>query len=345
MNRSLLLDSLRILAITLVLIAHIGQLFGHHIGDFFGWKNIYFVSLGGVGVSLFLILSGLLAGLSDSARPLGYLRYLLKKARRLYPAYWLSLPLALLGYLLGESLLSGGLPRLFPNGFLTDLIGSLTGFYAWAGLWGGPYNPPSWFLSLIMSLYLLCPVLIWLIQRWSHYTLLGLFCISLGTRYYVGQWGLPFIEPSLLDQVEGWLYRWYGFMPGRPGDWFPPCRLFEFGLVIYLAHMLPRAAWFSLSLPGSHLIRKLSDLAFPLFLVHYPFLFLIIWLTNLGVPVPVATGLYLIFALMLAQLIDRLDKRLGSLGFRLRSAPDGWIGDTTDNRPSRSSPASESPRY
>jgi peptidoglycan/LPS O-acetylase OafA/YrhL len=85
MNRSILLDSLRILAILLVFIAHAGQLLDHASGDFFGWKNLYFVSLGGVGVTIFLLLSGILAGLSDPSRQESYLTYLLKKARRIYP--------------------------------------------------------------------------------------------------------------------------------------------------------------------------------------------------------------------------------------------------------------------
>ncbi len=310
MERSTLLDSLRIFAITLVFVAHIGQLLGHVSGDFFGLKNIYYVSLGGVGVTLFLILSGLLAGLSDGPKDEECIRYLLKKILRIYPLYLLSVPLAMLGYALGGGLLQGDLPDMFPNGITTDLIGSLTGFYAWAELWGGPYNPPSWFIALIMSLYALFPLLYFAFKRKPHFTLLILFGISLGSRYYVGQWGIPFIESTWLDQMQGWVYRQYGFMPGRPGDWFPPCRVFEFGLGIYLALHLPKTLWNRLRLPFSKAIRWLSDLAFPLFLVHYPFLFLVTTLIDLGLPVVLAISAYMGLMLVLAYWINRLDIRV-----------------------------------
>lgn len=313
MNRSTLLDSLRVLAITLVLVAHIGQLMDHASGDFFGWKNVYFVSLGGVGVTLFLILSGVLAGLSQAQGKHSYASYLLKKARRIYPVYWLSLPVAMLGYTLGNGLLQGKLPDFFPNGPAVDLLGSLTGFYAWMGLWGGPYNPPSWFIGLIMSLYVLCPLMLRCMQRWPHQTLAVLFCISFSARYYVGQWGVPFVAPSLLEQMEGWLYRQYGFMPGRPGDWFPLCRVFEFGLGIYLALKLPVTLWRRFNIPGSNLLRRLSDLSFPLFLIHYPFLFLIQELAELELPVWSGIVAYISLMLVAATLLSRLEQRLKRL--------------------------------
>lgn len=315
MNRSILLDSLRIFAILLVFIAHFGQLLGQASGDFFGWKNIYFVSLGGVGVTIFLLLSGILAGLSDASRRESYPTYLLRKVMRIYPVYLLVLSLSVLGYALSDGLLQGDMPVWFPNGFTTDLLGSLSGFYAWMGLWGGPYNPPSWFIGLIISLYALCPLMLLFMQRWPHKTLAALFCISLASRYYVGQWGIPFVDQSLLEQTQGWLYRQYGFMPGRPGDWFPPCRLFEFGLGLYLALILPKATWFRLRLPASRVIRLLSDLAFPLFLVHYPFLFLVPTLRDPGLPAWLAIMIYMALMLVLAYQINRLDQRIPRFRF------------------------------
>lgn len=72
MHLSILLDRLRILAISLVLAAHAGQLPGYASGDFFGWKNVYFVSPGGVAVTLFWILPGILAGSTDPSRQENY---------------------------------------------------------------------------------------------------------------------------------------------------------------------------------------------------------------------------------------------------------------------------------
>ena len=270
MNRSILLDILRISAIALVFVAHFGQLVDTSAGDFFGLKNFYYVSLGGVGVSLFLVLSGILAGLGGSSPKAGYVTYMLKKVLRIYPLYLMSVPLAIMGYFLGSLLLEGDIPKLFPNGFITDMIGSITGFYSWTGLWGGPYNSPSWFIALIMTMYALFPIIFFVMKKQRHLVIVILLSVSLASRYYVGQEGVPFVDTTFFEDVKSWFYRRYGFMPGRPGDWFPPCRVFEFGLGVYLAMMLPRATWFVLQTGFNRTIQFLSDLAFPLFLIHYP---------------------------------------------------------------------------
>ena len=57
--RVYLLDLVRVFAISLVLVAHIGQKIGSPVGAFFGIQNFYYVSLGGVAVSIFLVLSGM----------------------------------------------------------------------------------------------------------------------------------------------------------------------------------------------------------------------------------------------------------------------------------------------
>lgn len=327
MNRSVLLDILRILAIALVFIAHFGQLLGTSAGDFFGIRNFYYVSLGGVGVTLFLILSGLLAGLTHSASKTGYFTYLLKKLLRIYPLYLISVPLAMGGYLLGDLLLDGDLPRLFPNGAVTDLVGCISGFYAWIGLWGGPYNPPSWFIALIVVMYVLFPLLFGVLKRWPHRGLLATLIISLIARLYVGQEGVPFVDRSLYDSVESWFYRQYGFMPGRPGDWFPPCRLFEFSLGIYLAIILPAFIWTRLKTGVlDRVIHKVSDLSFALFLLHYPFLFLVVWLEGIGLPLALSIPVYLMLLTVLAYWVNRVDQALA------RQKILGWLSHARKSR-------------
>jgi peptidoglycan/LPS O-acetylase OafA/YrhL len=310
MARSQLLDILRVAAIGLVLMAHIGQYLGADAGDFFGVKNFYYVSLGGVGVSIFLVLSGLLAGLTNGRKKTGYVSYLYKKAKRIYPLYWLSLPITILGYGLTEGLLTGERINWFPNGIITDLIGSITGFYAWAGLWGGPYNPPSWFIGLIISLYAIFPILMWLINRQALLTLCVLFIISVTSRYYIGQDGLPFSDPSLYDNIKNWFYRQYGFMPGRPGDWFPLCRVFEFGLGIYLAKQVPSRFWGMVNLPFSKVVYFLSDIAFAVFLVHLPYLFLIDYLVDWGLPTTAAVGIFVVALLPCGWALTRVEQVL-----------------------------------
>jgi peptidoglycan/LPS O-acetylase OafA/YrhL len=310
MNRSILLDILRIFAIAMVLVAHFGQLVDSPTGKFFGLKNFYYVSLGGVGVSLFLVLSGILAGLGGSSHKVGYVTYMLKKVLRIYPLYLMSVPLAMMGYILGSYLLEGHIPKLFPNGFSADMVGSLTGFYSWMGLWGGPYNSPSWFIALIMTMYASFPMIFFFMKKQRHLAIVILLCISLASRYYVGQEGVPFVDTTFFEEIKSWFYRRYGFMPGRPGDWFPPCRVFEFGLGVYLALLLPRATWFVFQTRFNRPIQFLSDLAFPLFLIHYPFLFLVIYLEETGLPLALSITASLALITGVSYLVNLTDQRV-----------------------------------
>lgn len=313
MERSVLLDLLRITAIVLVFVAHFGQLLDTQAGTFFGIKNFYYVSLGGVGVTLFLVLSGVLAGLMDMQRPIFYPTYLFKKVLRIYPLYWMTIPLSMLGYVLNGLMMDGTWMTLFPNGFVQDISGSLTGFYALMGLWGGPYNPPSWFIVLIMTLYIVFPVMAYFMRRASNITLLSLLIISLLSRWYVGQYGVPFVPSNWFDDIENWAYQLYGFMPGRPGDWFVLCRLFEFGLGVWLALTLTPRVWAVFNgLPHwlKRSISVLSDLSFPLFLLHYPFLFLAVWLSELGMNVSVAIVILIALLLLMALYVQKIDNKM-----------------------------------
>ncbi|TXR52191.1 acyltransferase family protein [Reinekea thalattae] len=316
MQRSQLLDLLRIFAILLVFIAHFGQLFNHNLGDFFGIKNFYYVSLGGVGVTLFLLLSGLLLGLTDGNKKRGYFAFIGKKLKRIYPLYWICLPLSLLGYVLGSYVAGDGLPDLAPNGLLVDLFGTLTGFYAWLSLWGGPYNAPSWFIGLIISLYAVGPLLLFGLKRFPYIVLLILLLISVLSRWYVGQEGIPLVSNNLYDEAKGWAYRQFGFMPGRPTDWFPLCRIFEFGFGIYLGLVVPKRVWFSVNLPGQKISSYLSDLAFPLFLLHLPWLFFVEVLIDKGMPTSVSIAVFMLLLVVLAQGVTKLESMLlAKLGY------------------------------
>lgn len=311
MKRSELLDLLRIIAIGMVFIAHFGQLLGGPAGGFFGVKNFYYVSLGGLGVSVFLVLSGILAGLGDANKQTSYLSYFIKKCLRIYPLYWMSVPLSIVGYALGGWLLDGKIPNLVPNGFATELFGSISGFYSWLGLWGGPYNSPSWFIGLIMVMYAIFPPLVFAMKRWPHLVIVALFFISAYARYYIGQHGIPFADQSFLEGIKGWFYRKYGFMPGRPGDWFPICRIFEFGFGVYLGLVLPKSFWFKLNLPFKRVMFFLSDIAFPLFLIHLPFMFLVLWLEN-DLKLPLALSIIVFMGALIAAsyTINELDKKI-----------------------------------
>jgi hypothetical protein len=54
----------------------------------------------------------------------------------------------------------------------------------------------------------------------------------------------------------------------------------------------------------------LSDLAFPLFLIHYPFLFLVIYLEEIGLPLPLSIVAFLAFITFVSHLINLIGQRV-----------------------------------
>ncbi len=77
----------------------------------------------------------------------------------------------------------------------------------------------------------------------------------------------------------------YAFLPSRPLDWFPLCRVFEFGLGAYLVVAAP--SLFATRTVHSNrkraFVAYLSELSFPVFLFHYPVPYVINLLTSRGV--------------------------------------------------------------
>jgi peptidoglycan/LPS O-acetylase OafA/YrhL len=252
LKRHVLLDIIRIAAVTLLLIAHIGQTLNHPIGRAFGIRGFYHVSLGGLAVTLFLILSGLALELQNR-KSIRYRNFMIKRIFRIYPVYYLALIIGIIFYFYevfqkGQSVIS-----IFSVTEPWDVLLSLTGCYAFAGQWGGPFLPTSWFIGLIMSMYLVYPFMSKTVRRKPYSAIFLAFIVSAFTRYILGQ---------------------YPLLPHRPLDWFPLCRVFEFTLGIFLAHVINRKHFQILDnipAPWKHAIHYTGELSFPLYLVHQPF--------------------------------------------------------------------------
>jgi len=290
-NRVTTLDALRVAAMGLVLTAHIGQELRHPLGRFFGFHDFYRASLGGMAVTVFLVLSGAVLQRGYGDRPLRTGDFLAKRVVRIYPIYWMSLVIGVGAAMLRSWLRTGQLFAGFPKLHAADITLGLTGTYAFVGRWGGPFNGVAWFVGLIMSLYLLFPLLHRFFRRSPHLSILGLAALSAGTRYLVGR---------------------YSLLPLRPLDWFPICRVFEFGLGMYLAAMAARIRW---RLPGpprrpGDALAFLGGLTFPLFLVHYPLIFLVNHLRGRGWGTGRAVLLFLALSLFLSWLVHFLDSLL-----------------------------------
>ena len=222
----------------LVVIAHISQTLSIPIlSRFYGIPNFYFVSLGGMGVTILLLVSGAVLRLNHS-NVTDHKDFIIKRLSRIYPAYWCSLILILL-----IDAVASRMPHLEPR----DLILLITGMYAFVRRWGGPINGVSWFIGLIVILYLMYPFIMPLIEKHGYIALFALLVISVWSRWF------------------------FGHEAGRLTDWFPLCRVFEFGLGIFIVErgLYPK------TLTTSKAIYILSNLSFYVFLIHYPLIFVI----------------------------------------------------------------------
>jgi peptidoglycan/LPS O-acetylase OafA/YrhL len=247
-NRVILFDILRIIAIFLVVFAHLCQFLGSPgWGGFFGIWNFFWVSSGGIGVTIFLIVSGGSLALNYPSFPTwnAVKRFYTGRLIRIYPAYWLATFFTILIY----SAFIPGFPGILS---LQTILLTLSGLYVFLDVWGGPVMSIGWFVGLILALYLLYPLLIQGFNKDQNGTLIFLLIISVTARIVCGY---------LLSEGIG----------HRLIDWVPFCRLFEFGLGIYIVRA-------GLGLDRVHVSEKIasviifaSSLTYPVFLINSSF--------------------------------------------------------------------------
>jgi peptidoglycan/LPS O-acetylase OafA/YrhL len=289
--RNIGLDLLRCGAIGLLLLAHIGQSIDSPLGGFFGIPNFYHVSLGGLAVTIFLLLSGVVLQMQYGHKPINYPQFLAKRWLRIYPVYYLSLIFGFVIYCLRSQQEQGSIAAGLTKLGFGDVVLGLTGTYAFVGKWGGPFVGTSWFIALIMSMYLLFPLLSWLMKTLPHSTIQMLLVVSVLSRLFLGQ---------------------HDVLPMRPLDWFPLCRIFEFTLGMYFVRVVPAMQWMQLRWlePVAPMIAFVSEISFPLFLIHYPFMFLIKFLIMQGVNPGIAIGVFLALSGGLSWGLLLLDQRI-----------------------------------
>lgn len=286
-SRITLLDIIRNIAIVLLLTAHTAQVFGSPLGKPFGIKNFYWVSLGGIAVTLFFILSGLTLELKYGTQQIKYKDFIIRRVMRIYPVYYLSLVLVIAVYLFQQNIVAF---------HWSDVLLTITGYYAFAGKWGGLFIATSWFLGPIFVMYFIYPALSSSMAKYNKMSVLVLLLLtSIAFRLLIGN--------GILS------------LPNRPLDWFPLCRIFEFGLGVYIGKAFVHSSCFRFKFRHSLLNNSLAAfgiLSFPLFLVHSIFRFVITDLVNLGITIPVAITIYVILVVFLAWVIAIIDQRIQS---------------------------------
>lgn len=149
-------------------------------GDFSVFAMVL-ISLGVMGVNLFIIASGVGLTVSANSKKSSYMRFLKKRVLRIFPYYWL----VLLGILLLE-LIFGAPVDLFDyflhffgiNNFFPEYVLSI--------------SAPFWFISTIFQLYLLFPFIFKLSKK-VHPAFMVVFALLLKV----------FLDPVIVDFFGG----------------------------------------------------------------------------------------------------------------------------------------------
>lgn len=192
------LQGCRFLAALLVVMFHAASVAA--LDKYFAARTLepWFRFGGGVGVEFFFVLSGFIiteAHRLDFGRPERLKRYALRRAFRIYPAYWLVF------------LLMAGTLAVMGGGNILALPAGVTGWLASLSLWpqdpavvggtGSPVLAVAWSLQYEMMFYVAVGCAI-AGRRWVVTAVAALLCWAWVCRELDVSWPLAFVRPWLL---------------------------------------------------------------------------------------------------------------------------------------------------
>lgn len=241
-GRLLFLDVIRIVGIVFIVLQHtIGT---NLLPSFIQNVSIdylpflFYINYGRIGVWLFVFASGCSLALSDTkfSNFSDIRNFYKKRFIRIYPAYWVGLLFSLLIF-----------NWVIPTLTITDYVRWFSGFQAFFATTAIEFtkiNIAYWFIGLIISLYLLYPLLFYAVKKHPHISLFSFFFISLASRCI-----MFYVFPMF---GSGW-------------DWFPTARIFNFALGIYLIQrgLFPKVS-------SNRIFAFLGVMSFYIYLVHFP---------------------------------------------------------------------------
>ncbi|MBN3725364.1 acyltransferase family protein [Burkholderia sp. Ac-20379] len=189
------IDAMRAIAVLLVMWTHYAELYATFAGSQFALDALQqSVNFGRIGVVIFFGISGMLIpnSLRGSAAG-GARRFVIRRVFRLYPAFWLSLPIGYAVYwlLFGHRMPLAGLAAnltMIPTAFGRDAVMS-----------------HYWTLETELYFYALCLALHWLGGLHRMRTLC-LTCLGLCAAFVLGS-ALKLIPADALGQYKGMLYH------------------------------------------------------------------------------------------------------------------------------------------
>lgn len=253
-------------------------IFGH-IGYFLSINQEFlfpFSVMMGVGVNLFLFLSGYGLTFSRIKKKEGIVEFYKRKLPQLFVPFWIVLIILIsLSYLFFEITYTGSF-----------LIQAFLGFFPTANIFTD-LNSPFWYLTLILFYYLLFPLLFNKKRPWITAVLI-----------YLITWYIVKIKPDILSDVID-LYELH---------------LLAFPLGILVAGVINHKK--KLLLPLAHIYKKYEQYVYPivtLFLLYIIGYFAIHSGVGEIVKIEQMRSLYIVFALLLLFVIKKRESKIISL--------------------------------
>lgn len=165
------------------------HLFINRAGEF-SYFVVKTANYGKVCIGIFVLLSGY--GVSFSLLKSGVFDFYKDRISKLMFEFWsvflLFVPVSIFVY-------ATTLSSVYPNGHQwISLVFQFLGLQAYYG--GAGFNSTWWFMSAILSFYLLAPALVYIVNRWPIFTLSCAFIILLSPQWFRGFlwiWFFPFM--------------------------------------------------------------------------------------------------------------------------------------------------------
>ena len=287
---------MRLLAITVVIIFHI-EFYTQSLGNNYSNPLIW---LGGLAIGAFMVCSGYMHGLKDEFSKPGSLSgktyeiYLKKRLICLYVGYFLALTIVFLAKLLAGYTISFSLSGDLVFGHTntlhltpTSLVLDITSLWSLVTGNSGGIWPEGWFVSAIIMLSLIYPLLrrLYSLNKFYIYSIIG---VTIVIRVIIGYT----INPN---------YAYY----------FPFAWTAEFSLGILLGNYIRESHPLS-SQPALYkkIISSLAARVWPLYLIHMA---IIVFMQTYYSPLDIILLTLLIFAATegFYRLLQLLSKRLG----------------------------------
>lgn len=205
MKKLFFLDAAKAIATIFIVATHLNQV--THLFDYLYRINEHkllhlceriMYMVGHYGISVFIVASGF--GLTYSLvhkTEFSWKQWYLSRFVRIYILFWCSY-----GLFLGGSFVLGHLGYIaLPQISITEIITTFLGIQAYFGYWGGQINPIYWFNTLIISLYVVFPLLYILFLRSQAWKLLLMFILCLATSSFFIQYSVDLFRLVFVDRL------------------------------------------------------------------------------------------------------------------------------------------------